>query len=62
MATYRSEDLLLTISILSQKGPGTRAYKVRKHLKQEGPHGTDQCDYCNLLAEDLGLRPDPVDS
>lgn len=62
MAIYKEEDLRFSISLLSQKGPGTRAYNVKKHLKTPGPHGTDQCEYCNLLAKDLGYLPDPIDN
>jgi len=60
MAIYRSEDLLERIKILSQIGPGTKPFRVKQHLKTEGPHGTDNCYYCNDLAKDLGLLPEPI--
>lgn len=54
MAVYRPENLLAI-------SDSARKVSLKRHLKQDGPHGTDKCDYCNELAKDLGLLPDVVD-
>lgn len=53
MARYRDEDLLLIAK-------GAAKINLKRHLKQIGPHGTENCEYCNQFGRDLGLLPEPV--